>query len=139
MAISFYNQDIKFILQEKLAIKNWIKSVIISEKKKVGDIGFIFCSDEHLLQMNKQYLQHDYFTDVITFDYSEKNLISGDIFISIDRVKENANTFDCTIEYELHRIMVHGVLHLIGFDDTSPEKKEKMTSKENEYLELFPR
>ena len=112
----FKNENLKFTLRNKTILKKWISATINKEKRKVGDITFIFCSDEYLLHINKQYLQHDTYTDIITFDYSEGDSaqpVSGDIFISIERVKENAEKFSTTFENELHRVIIHGVLHLL--------------------------
>lgn len=106
-------------------------------EKKTGDIAYIFCSDERILEINKQYLQHDYYTDIITFDYSEDNIISGDIFISIDTVKSNSLDFGSDFETELLRVIIHGILHLCGQDDKSPELRMEMTRKENEALAKF--
>lgn len=113
-----------------------INDLIKSEQKNKGEITFIFCSDKYLLEINKEYLQHDYYTDVITFDYSENNIISGDIFISIDRVKENADTYKVSFENELYRVMLHGVLHLVGYNDKTKEEQKIMRQKEDEYLNL---
>ena len=111
-------------------------NIMINENKKIlGELSYIFCSDEYLLEMNKQYLEHDYYTDVITFNYCEDNLIAGDIFISVDRVGENAKIYNVTFETELKRIMIHGLLHLIGFDDKDTESKKMMTEKEDYYLQ----
>lgn len=134
-AIHFFQEDISFPLKNKIKLKNWIKSTINSEGKKVGELNFIFCSDNYLLEINQQYLKHDTFTDIITFDNSEKqNIISGDIFISYERVEENAGKFSTSITDELHRIIIHGTLHLIGFKDKSKADKELMTMKEDEHL-----
>ena len=122
---------------QKRKITNWIKETIHSEGKKSGEISFIFCSDNYLLEVNKKYLNHDYFTDIITFDYVENNIISGDIFISCDRVKENAKEFDKTFENELSRIIIHGVLHLLGYKDKVKKDKLLMTQKEDFYLALL--
>ena len=137
MPILFYHEDVKPLKLERRKIKNWISSVITSENKKNGSINFIFCSDEYLLQVNKQYLEHDYYTDIITFDYVEGKLISGDIFISVDRVADNAGKFRVSFDEELRRILVHGVLHLLGYADKEPEQKTLMTSKEDQYLSTF--
>lgn len=137
MSILFYNEDVKPPIIKKKLVKNWIKSVIASEGKTLGDVNFIFCSDEYLLQVNKQYLDHDYYTDIITFDYVENDIISGDIFVSVDRVEENGKQFGSGFDTELRRILVHGVLHLIGFPDKKPEEKKIMTEKENQYLAIF--
>lgn len=115
----------------------WIKTTIISEEKIAGDISFIFCSDAYLLEVNKQYLDHDYFTDIITFDYVEGGIISGDIFISCDRVKENAVEFKTGFDNELSRIIIHGVLHLLGYKDKNKKDKLLMTEKEDFYLKVL--
>jgi len=118
-------------------ISDWINSVISSESALTGDLNFIFCSDEYLLKMNKEYLSHDYYTDVITFDYTENNIISGDIFMSIDRIKENSEQFSVSFDLEVKRIIVHGVLHLLGYKDKTNPDKLQMTSLENIYLDNF--
>ncbi len=118
-------------------IRNWILSVIKKENKIAGDICFIFCSDDYLLEINRKYLKHDYYTDVISFDYSGQEIVSGDIFISIERVMENAVEFSEIFEKETLRVIIHGVLHLIGFKDKSKRDKKEMTEKENTYLQLF--
>lgn len=137
MPILFYHEDVKPLKLERRKIKNWISSVITSENKKAGSINFIFCSDEYLLKVNKQYLDHDYYTDIITFDYVEGKLISGDIFISVDRVTDNATKFRVSFDQELRRILVHGVLHLLGYPDKEPAQKTVMTAKEDQYLATF--
>jgi rRNA maturation RNase YbeY len=114
----------------------WYSNVCEVENKSLGDVSLIFCSDEHLLQMNKEYLQHDYYTDIITFDYTENDVVSGDLFISVDRVEDNANEFDSLFQDELHRVCVHGLLHLCGYKDKSEKDEELMRSKENEMLML---
>ncbi|MCQ2164321.1 MAG: rRNA maturation RNase YbeY [Bacteroidales bacterium] len=134
--ISYYNEDISFNLKAKLLNNRWLKMVIESEIKKTGDISIIFCSDNYILDVNMKYLQHDYFTDIITFDYCEGNRISGDLFISIDSVRENAIHYGVDFETELDRVMVHGVLHLIGYDDHSPEDIAVMREKENYYIQM---
>lgn len=116
-------------------INIWLTGVCVSENKFLDDVNIIFCSDEYLLQMNIEHLNHDYFTDVITFDYSEYDSISGDLFISIDRVKENALDFNTIFNHELLRVIVHGVLHLLGYKDKSEEDILLMRSKENFYLD----
>jgi probable rRNA maturation factor len=115
----------------------WIKETAAEYGKKTGNIAYIFCSDERILEVNKQYLQHDYYTDIITFDYSEGPIISGDIFISIDTVKTNAEEFGVSFEQELNRIIIHGILHLCGQDDKTPELRLEMTRKENLAIERF--
>ena len=137
MSIHYCNQDVSSPRMQKRKITSWIKETIASENKTPGDISFIFCSDDYLLKMNKQYLDHDYFTDIITFDYVENNIISGDIFISCDRVKENAGEYKTGFENELSRIMIHGVLHLLGFKDKNKTDKLLMTQKEDFYLNVL--
>jgi probable rRNA maturation factor len=122
---------------QKQKTNRWIKETAAEYGKKAGDIAYIFCSDERILEVNKQYLQHDYYTDIITFDYSEGQIISGDIFISIDTVKTNAEEFGVTFEQELNRILIHGILHLCGQDDKTPELRLEMTRKENLAIERF--
>lgn len=134
--ISYYNEDISFNLKAKLLNNRWLKMVIESEIKKTGDISIIFCSDNYILDVNMKYLQHDYFTDIITFDYCEGSRISGDLFISIDSVRENAIHYGVDFETELDRVMVHGVLHLLGYDDHSPEDIAMMREKENYYIQM---
>lgn len=132
--ISFHNEDIKFTLKNKTLLKAWITAVITKKKRKAGDLNFIFCSDEHLLGINRQYLDHDTYTDIITFDYSKESPelpISGDIFISIERVKENAEKFSKSFEDELRRVLIHGTLHLLGYKDKSKKDKEEMTKQED--------
>lgn len=137
MNIQYFSEDVPFPKLKKRRTSNWIKQVIIIEGKIVGSISFIFCSDDYLLEVNKKYLDHDYYTDIITFDYVEASLINGDIFISIDRVVENAKEFNTTIENELHRVLVHGVLHLLGYKDKSKKNKIIMTKKEDYYLKVL--
>jgi len=134
MSIKFFTEDVPLPKLEKRKLISWIKNVILKEGKKTGDISFIFCSDDFLLDVNKKYLNHDYYTDIITFDYVVKNKIQGDIFISVDRVKENAKTYKTTFENEKHRILIHGVLHLLGYKDKLKEDKSLMTTKEDLYL-----
>lgn len=134
MSIKYFAEDISFPRIKRKLTSGWIKNTIESEGKFMGDISFIFCSDDYLLDVNRKFLQHDYFTDIITFDYVENNKISGDIFISIDRVKENAANFSKTFENELYRILIHGILHLLGYMDKKIRDKELMTQKEDFYL-----
>lgn len=140
MKITFDTEDVKFTLKNKTLLKQWITSTIEKKKRKPGEIAFIFCSDEHLLNINNEYLNHDTFTDIITFDYSKENHllpVSGDIFISIDRVKENASKFSKTFEDELHRVIIHGVLHLLGYTDKTKTTKAEMTKQEDACLKAF--
>jgi probable rRNA maturation factor len=135
--IQFINEDVAAPALEKLRVKRWINTVAGNYGKKCGDIAFVFCTDERILEVNKQYLQHDYYTDIITFDYSTQQLIAGDVLISLDTVRSNATQFNVTFEQELHRILIHGVLHLCGFDDKTPELRREMTERENQALTLF--
>lgn len=115
----------------------WVKAVAASYGKKVGEIAYIFCSDERILEVNREYLQHDYYTDIITFDYCEGNVISGDLFISLDTVRTNAEQVGTTYEEELHRVIIHGILHLCGINDKGPGEREIMEEAENKALALL--
>lgn len=137
MAISFYSESIPFDLKQKIRHKQWIRTYIKFHKQLPGDLNFIFTSNEQLRLMNREYLNHNYFTDVITFDYTDDNITSGDIFISMDKVKENAKFYEVEDVEELRRVMIHGVLHLLGFKDDSSDEKETMREKENEALHLW--
>jgi len=137
MSILYFTEDVPFPKLKRRKTSDWVKKVIISEGKSVGDISFIFCSDTYLLDVNRKYLSHDYFTDIITFDYVDNKIISGDIFISTDRINDNAKEFSTTFENEIHRILVHGVLHLLGYKDKSKKDKVLMTEKENYYLKVL--
>lgn len=134
MSVHYLEEDRKAKGFNRTKTKNWLHEVIRMEEKKPGVISYVFCSDEFLVDINKKFLNRDYFTDVISFDYSEQGVISGDIMISLDRVKENAATLGVSYLDELKRIMVHGLLHLIGYDDTTKDLKAKMTLKEDFYL-----
>lgn len=134
--VSYFLQDIDFVFKHKRLNNSWLKLVAESEIKKLGNINIIFCSDNYILDVNVKYLGHDYFTDIITFDYCEKNILSGDLFISIDTVRDNAEFYKTEFEDELNRVIVHGLLHLIGYDDHTPEEQKIMREKENYYLEL---
>ena len=132
--IAFLTEDITFELKEKLKHKAWLKEAAKAEGFRIGELNYIFCSDDYLLDINQKYLGHDTLTDIVTFDNSEDpKMIEGDIFISIDRVQENALKFD-TAESELKRVMIHGLLHLAGYKDKDKAQKELMTIKENEHL-----
>lgn len=137
MSILYQAEDIKLPSIKKREITKWIKAVAKTYHKKTGDIAFIFCSDEKILEVNNQYLQHDYYTDIITFDYSEDDIISGDIFISLDTVKSNSGQFGTNYDEELHRIIIHGILHLCGINDKGPGEREYMTECENKALEML--
>lgn len=134
----YYNsEDTKLPKIQKRKISQWIKSVVKKHNYKVGDISYIFCSDEVILRVNREYLQHDYFTDIITFDYTEGDRISGDLFISLDTVKTNAEKFGTPYKEELHRVIIHGILHLCGIDDKGPGEREVMEQNENDALEML--
>ncbi|PQL93077.1 rRNA maturation RNase YbeY [Apibacter adventoris] len=132
-----YFSENNFILKNKRKRKKWIHNTIINENTKLGNINYIFCSDEQLLKINIEYLNHDFYTDIITFDYRENDIISGDIFISIDRIKENSNINKSNFEEELNRVLVHGILHIIGYKDKSIEDSKLMREKENYYLNIY--
>ena len=134
--ISYYFEDTDFIFRAKTLNNRWLKLVAESEIRRIGDISIIFCSDNYILDVNQKYLQHDYFTDIITFDYCEGDRLSGDLFISVDTVRENAMEYGTEFSDELNRVMVHGILHLIEYDDHCDEDIEQMRSKENYYLSL---
>jgi probable rRNA maturation factor len=135
--IQYISEGVKMPTLEKRIINSWIKKTARTYGCKIGEIAYIFCSDERILEINKQYLNHDYFTDIITFDYSEKKGISGDIFISLDTVQSNAERFGVSFENELNRILIHGILHLCGQDDSTPELRTEMIEKENLALKEF--
>lgn len=137
MAICFSVENTNFVLKEKTRIKKWIAEVVKRDGKKLGDLGYIFCDDEYLLQVNIEYLNHDTYTDIITFDYVEGDLISGDMMISVDRIRENAKTFGVAFEQELHRVIIHGVLHLLGNGDKSEKEAKKMRKLEESALALW--
>ncbi len=135
--ILFFYEDTEFELEDQPALRQWIEQVVQKEGKQLQLINYVFCSDTYLHELNVEYLDHDTLTDIITFQYSPLPIIEGDVFISIDRVKENAQLFNTSFSQELHRVMIHGALHLCGYDDKSPEEKKRMTDKENEALEML--
>ena len=138
MAIIYDAVDISFPKIKRRETTRWIKRVIERFNKKAGDITYIFCSDAEILRINQSYLNHDYYTDIITFDYSEGDKLSGDLFISLETVKTNSEKFKTNYEDELHRVMIHGVLHLCGYNDKTPKEKKIMRAKEDEALrQLF--
>lgn len=137
-SISFQSEDIDFEPSNPDLLSEWIKSVIEKEGYNLQHACYIFCSDEYLLQLNKEYLNHDTYTDIITFPYTYPPLIEGDMFISIDRVKDNARQYEVTFEQELHRVMIHGIFHLCGYSDKSPEEEARMRQKEDEALKSLP-
>lgn len=133
--IQFFNEDVVFKMQQVRKTRAWLKHVIETEEFVLNQLNYVFCSDEYLLNINRQYLNHDFYTDIITFDNSEgEGEVEGDIFISIDRVKENAQELHKSFEEELRRVLVHGILHLVGYDDIEDEQELQMRNKEDFYI-----
>jgi probable rRNA maturation factor len=137
--ISFNTVDTNYTVRQKSVIRQWVELTIRKERKNLGSISFNLCTDEYLLSVNKEHLNHDYYTDIITFDFCEDNVVAGDIYVSIDRVKDNAKIENKTIPNELHRVLIHGVLHLCGYKDKKPGDARLMRQKEDFYLSLFGR
>jgi len=137
--INFFQEEVSFQLSHQDILKGWIATIIQNAKHSFDTINFIYCSDNYLLEINKEYLDHDYYTDIITFDNTEDNgsALDADIFISIDRVKENATQLNLPFEQELHRVMVHGILHLLGHEDKTEEQKKEMRESEEASLSLL--
>jgi len=135
--IQFHMADLTYKLSDKVGIKKWLMEAISEENFKTGDINIILCSDNYLLDINRKFLQHDFFTDIITFDYSEGTILHGELYISIERVEENAHFFNTTISNELLRVFIHGVLHLVGYKDKSIEEEKMMRVKETYYLNKY--
>ena len=135
--ISYQTEGVRMPAIKRRETSAWIKSVAASYGKKVGDIAYIFCNDEKILEVNKEYLQHDYYTDIITFDYCEGNVISGDLFISLDTVKSNSELVGATYEQELHRVIIHGILHLCVINDKGEGEREIMEAAENKALSML--
>lgn len=134
--INFYSEN-SFELNEQSKHEDWIERVVLSEAKKLEEISYIFCDDDYLLTLNEEYLDHDTYTDIITFDYTLGKLLQGDIYISTERVQENAVTFGVSFDEELRRVMIHGILHLCGYKDKSEEESDIMRAKENDKMQLF--
>ena len=132
-----FNYECDFILENEEAISAWLSAVIVSEKKKEGEINYIFCDDEYLHKINMEYLNHDTLTDIISFDYTVGNELNGDIFISVERVQDNANDFNVSFDEELKRVIVHGVLHYCGYKDKDEENEQLMRAKEDEKIAMF--
>ena len=132
-----FEVEIKYSLKEKRRIKEWLNLVAFEEGSKIQNLNFLIVGDKRMIHFNKTYLNHDYSTDIITFDNSENKKISGDIVISIERVKENSKKYKVKLEDELHRVMVHGLLHLLGYDDKNEKEKKRIRKKENYYLEIY--
>ena len=136
--ITYQTEDIAMPPIKKRETTEWVKQVAASYGKKVGEIAYIFCSDEKILEVNRQYLEHDYYTDIITFDYTEGNRISGDMFISLETIQTNAEQFaDNDYQRELHRVIIHGILHLCGINDKGPGEREIMEQAENQALSIL--
>ncbi len=135
--VNFFSEGVNFILKDKTLLRSWLIQCAFAEKKKIGTLNYIFCSDIHLKKINNRYLNHNYFTDIITFPDTEQTgkLTGGDIFISIERVKENARAYNVTFTEELHRVMVHGLLHLCGHEDKTVQHQKRMRKLEDFYLE----
>jgi len=137
MSIYFSTEKLDFELENELRVKRWITAIVNAQNKRVGNIGYLFCDDAYLINVNRTYLNHDTYTDIITFDYVEGNVISGDIMISVERVRENAALFNSSFEQELRRVIIHGVLHLLGQADKSDEEAAEMRKKEESALALW--
>ena len=137
MAISFHVKHSQFKLKERTRIKNWVNRAIGEENFSPGPVNFVFVSNQEILEINKTYLNHDYYTDIITFDYVDGNRIAGDIFISVDTVEENSEIFSTTFDLELLRVIIHGILHLCGYKDGSEVEQSVMREKEDYYLEVY--
>ena len=138
MAIFFYAEDTELPAINQEAVAGWVREVAQTYGKRVGDVSYIFCSDTKILEVNRQYLQHDYYTDIITFDYTAGNRIGGDLFISLDTVRTNAEKFHTSYNEELHRTIIHGILHLCGINDKGPGEREIMEANENRALAMLP-
>ena len=134
--ITYNAENVKFPKIKRRETTAWIKRVAASYGRKVGEIGYLFCDDEKILEVNREYLQHDYYTDIITFDYDEDDIISGDLVISLDTVKGNAELFHKNYDEELHRVIIHGILHLCGINDKGPGEREIMEAAENKALAM---
>lgn len=138
MAITYSTEQTHFVLAGKRAVTQWIKQAVAEEGFKVGDISIVFCDDPYLLEINRKYLQHDYHTDIITFDYSSESALSGDLMISIDTVKSNADEYGVMFHVELMRVIIHGIMHLAGYKDKEEAAAVKMREREDHYLETAP-
>ena len=138
MAVQFFFLETTIALKERNRLKAFIEEVFKKEKKTLGELNYIFCSDKHLLSINKEFLQHDFYTDILTFDLSEtKNHVDGEIYISLDRVRDNAVVFMSSLNKEFHRVIFHGALHLCGYKDKSPKDEAVMRAAENKCLDLY--
>ena len=130
-------ENVELPMLDYAKLQTWINEVALAHDRRLGDIAYIFCDDEKILEVNREFLKHDYYTDIITFDYSTRTRISGDMFISLDTVRTNAEKFDTTYDRELRRVIIHGILHLCGIDDKGPGEREIMESHENTALEML--
>ncbi len=137
MSVIFSNADVDIVLSDPLSLQKWIRLIVEAHSKKLGRINYLFCSDDYILESNKRFLNHDTYTDIITFDYVQGQLVSGDILVSLDRVRDNAAMFSVPFEQELHRVIIHGVLHLLGFKDKTESDAAEMRRKENEALSIY--
>lgn len=137
MAINFFSEKIAFKPKQSLKLKAWIKSVASEEGYQVGTLNYVFCDDDYIIETNRQYLQHDYYTDIITFDYTEKNEISGDLVVSLDTVRSNAEKLGVDFNGELCRVIIHGILHLCGYKDKTDEEEKQMRALEDYHLLKF--
>ena len=137
MPVYFHSEETRFYLTNRKIYRHWVENFIKSKSKSLGELNFIFTNNDYLLKINRQYLNHNYYTDVITFDYNELELISGDIFISVDQVRENCRDMNVSFTNELCRVMIHGVLHLLGYRDGNSEERSKMRMLENEALKIL--
>ena len=135
--ITYSSENVKFPNIKRRETTAWIRRVAATYGKKVGEVGYLFCDDEHILSVNREYLGHDYYTDIITFDYTENDVISGDIFISLDTVRSNSEEQHTTYDEELHRVIIHGILHLCGINDKGPGEREIMEAAENKALAML--
>lgn len=135
--IGFYNEDVSFNLKGKTLLRQWIKRVVEAYGFKAGNLSYVFCSDEKILEVNRQFLQHDYYTDIITFDYDEGDRVCGDMYISVDTVRSNAEQYAPSFEREMCRVIIHGVLHLCGLKDKEPDDEKKMRAAEEEALAML--
>lgn len=134
--ITYSSENVKFPNIKRRETTAWIRRVAATYGKKVGEVGYLFCDDEHILEVNREYLQHDYYTDIITFDYSEKKTISGDLYISLDTIFTNADKFGRPYDEELHRVIIHGILHLCGINDKGPGERAIMEAAEDKALAM---
>ena len=138
MSISYYTENVNLPKKfKKRKATQWIKEIIQNHQKKLGTIAYIFCDDEKILEINRQYLQGDYYTDIITFDYTEGTVLSGDLYISLETVKTNSEKFYTDFLEELHRVIIHGILHLCGIKDKTVDEQKQMTQEENKALEIY--